>query len=70
MTNKKETLTTKVNVSVYEVDRLIVERLITIINSDVYKNSNMSYIDETLRVFLTPSEFQRYVIDGEQLKSN
>jgi hypothetical protein len=69
MQNKKEALTVNVNISVYEVDRLIVERLITIRNSDVYKNSDGYSIDDTLRLFLTPSEFERYVINGEQIKS-
>jgi hypothetical protein len=69
MQNKKEALTVNVNISVYEVDRLIVERLITIRNSDAYKNSDGYSIDDTLRLFLTPSEFERYVINGEQIKS-
>ena len=48
-----------------EVDRLIVERLVQIRNAKGNKNEDMSYIDKTIRFFLTEDEFAR-IIKGEQ----
>jgi hypothetical protein len=51
-----------------EVDRLLVERLIGIRNSEVNRNNDMSYIDKTIRFFLTEDEFQKYVIDKHEIE--
>lgn len=51
-----------------EVDRLIVERLIRIRNFEGNRNDDMSYIDKTIRFFLTEDEFQKYVIDKHEIE--
>lgn len=51
-----------------EVDRLIVERLIRIRNFEGNRNDDMSHIDKTIRFFLTEDEFQKYVIDKQEIE--
>jgi hypothetical protein len=45
-----------------EVDRLVVERLIGIRNSEINKHSDMSHFDKVLKSFLTEDEFVKYVV--------
>lgn len=51
-----------------EVDRIVVNRLIEIRNSDVNKNTNNDFIDKTIRYFLTEDEFQKYVIEKREIE--
>jgi len=51
-----------------EEDRLIVNKLINIRNSESNKNKDMSYIDKTIRYFLTEEEFIKYAINKEEIK--
>ncbi len=51
-----------------EVDRLLVNRLITIRNSPVNINTDTSFIDKTIRWFLEDDEFQKYVVDQHPLE--
>jgi len=51
-----------------EVDRVVVNRLISIRNSDVNRNQDMSHIDKTIRIFLTEDEFEKYVINQEPIE--
>jgi hypothetical protein len=51
-----------------EVDRIVVNRLISIRNSDVNNGIDMDYIDKTLRYFLTKDEFQKYVIEKNEIE--
>jgi hypothetical protein len=51
-----------------EVDRLVVERLISIRNFEGNRNDDMSHIDKTIRFFLTEDEFQKYVIDKHEIE--
>jgi hypothetical protein len=48
-----------------EVDRIVVNKLIEIRNSDVNRNSDMSHFDETLRHFLTEDEFEKHVVNDK-----
>ena len=45
-----------------EVDRIVVERLIAIRNSDSNRNRDMAHFDKVLRFFLSDEEFQKYVV--------
>ena len=58
----EEALSVSVKISHSEVDRITVERLIKIRNSEVNKNTDTSFIDKTIRWFLTEEEFNEYVI--------
>ena len=51
-----------------EVNRIVVNRLIAIRNENVNRNSDMSHIDKTIRIFLTEDEFQKYVIDKQLIE--
>jgi hypothetical protein len=51
-----------------EVDRLVVERLISIRNFEGNRNDDMTHIDKTIRFFLTEDEFQKYVIDKHEIE--
>ena len=51
-----------------EEDRIVVNALIRIRNSNVNKNKDMSHFDEVLNHYLMPDEFQKYVIDGEEIE--
>jgi len=51
-----------------EVDRLLVERLIRIRNSEGNRNDDMSHIDKTILFFLTEDEFQKYVTDKQEIE--
>ena len=45
-----------------EVDRIVVNRLIAIRNSEANRRTGTSFIDKTIRLFLTEDEFQKYAI--------
>jgi hypothetical protein len=51
-----------------EVDRLIVNRLISIRNFEGNRNDDMTHIDKTIKFFLTEDEFQKYAIDKEEIE--
>ena len=50
-----------------EEDRIIVNKLIRIRNSEANKNKDMSYIDKTIRYFLTEEEFIKYAINNKEI---
>lgn len=51
-----------------EVDRLIVNRLISIRNAEGNRNTDTSFIDKTIRWFLTEEEFQKYAIEKQEIE--
>ena len=51
-----------------EVDRIIVNRLISIRNSEGNRKSDMDYIDRTIKFFLTEDEFQKYAIEKNEIE--
>ena len=51
-----------------EVDRVVVNRLIKIRNSEVNRNEDMSHIDKTIRFFLSEDEFQKHVIEKVEIE--
>ena len=51
-----------------EVDRIVVNRLIRIRNSDVNRKKDMTHIDKTIKFFLTKDEFQKYVIEKVEIE--
>lgn len=51
-----------------EVDRIVVNRLISIRNSMVNRKSDMSHIDKTINFFLTEDEFQKYAIHQHKIE--
>ncbi len=51
-----------------EVDRIVVNRLIGIRNSEVNQNKDMTYIDKTIKFFLTEDEFKKYVIEKNEIE--
>jgi hypothetical protein len=51
-----------------EVDRLIVEKLISIRNSEANRNRDMLHFDKTIKHFLTEDEFIKYVVNKEPIK--
>lgn len=61
-------LSVPVQISHNEVDRIVVNRLIEIRNSDVNTKHDMSYLDKTLRFFLDKEEFKTHVIGNQLLK--
>lgn len=51
-----------------EEDRIVVNALIRIRNSDVNRNSDMSHFDKVIRHYLVEDEFKKYVIEKEEIK--
>jgi len=51
-----------------EVDRLIVNRLISIRNAEGNRNTDTSFIDKTIKWFLTEDEFQKYAIEKHEIE--
>lgn len=51
-----------------EEDRIVVNALIRIRNSNVNKSSDMSHFDEVIRHYLEEDEFKKYVIDGDEIE--
>jgi hypothetical protein len=64
----ERSLRVPVKISYDEVDRIVLNRLISIRNSNVNKNMNLDFIDQTIKWFLSEEEFQKYVIDGLEIK--
>lgn len=64
----EKSLRVEVKIPHDEADRIVVNRLIGIRNSDVNRNKDMSYIDKTIRFFLTEDEFQKYVINKKEIE--
>ena len=66
---QEKALSSVVHISHEEVDRIVLKRLISIRNSNVdRKNTDISYIDKTIKWFLTDDEFQKYVIDKTEIE--
>lgn len=63
----EKSLRVPVNVSHDEIDRIVVNRLISIRNLQVNKDIDISYIDKTIRYFLTESEFNKYAKGNRKL---
>ena len=61
-------LSTPVMITCDEIDRLVINRLIQIRNADVNKDKDLSYIDKSLRFFLTEDEFKEYVVGNRKVK--
>ena len=57
-----------VKISHDEVDRLVVNKLISIRNAEINKNIDISFIDKTIKWFLTEEEFQKYVIQKQEIE--
>jgi hypothetical protein len=51
-----------------EVDRLVVNRLISIRNSVCNRKKDMTYIDETIKFFLTEEEFIKYAVEKNEIE--
>ncbi len=51
-----------------EVDRLIVNRLISIRNFEGNRNDDLTHIDKTIKFFLSEDEFQKYAIDKHTIE--
>ncbi|MCP4102202.1 MAG: hypothetical protein GY750_12335 [Lentisphaerae bacterium] len=51
-----------------EVDRIVVNRLIGIRNFEGNQNKDMTYIDKTIKFFLTEDEFQKYAIEKNEIE--
>jgi hypothetical protein len=61
-------LRVKVKIPHDEVDRIIVNRLISIRNSEGNRKDDMVYIDKTIKFFLTEDEFQKYAIENNEIE--
>lgn len=64
----EKSLRVPVKITYDEVDRLVVERLIRIRSSRANRNKDISYIDKTILFFLTEEEFEKYVINEEEIE--
>lgn len=64
----QKSLRVEVKISHDEVDRLIVNRLISIRNFEGNRKDDMLHIDKTLRFFLDAEEFEKYVIKKEPIE--
>jgi hypothetical protein len=51
-----------------EVDRLVVTKLIAMREQLCIRNEEVSYLDKTLRCFLSEEEFEKYVIKNQQIQ--
>ena len=51
-----------------EEDRIVVNALIRIRNSQVNARRDMSHFDEVLKHYLTADEFTKYVIDKHEIE--
>lgn len=66
---QEKVLSAVVHISHEEVDRIVLNRLISIRNSNIgSEDTDISYIDKTIRWFLTDDEFQKYVIDKAEIE--
>ena len=51
-----------------EEDRIVVNALIRIRNSDVNTRRDMKHFDDVLKHYLTADEFKKYVIDKHEIE--
>jgi len=61
----EQSLRVEVKIPFDEVDRLVVNRLISIRNGS--NDDDVTHIDETIKFFLTEDEFQKYVLDKQEI---
>ena len=66
--NMEKSLRVIVKIPTDEEDRIIVNKLIRIRNLDANKNKDMSYIDKTIRYFLTEEEFIYYAVNNKEIE--
>lgn len=64
---QEKALSVEVHISHEEVDRIVLNRLISIRNANC-RTKDVSFIDRTIKWFLTEDEFQKYVIDKEKIE--
>ena len=64
----QKSLRVEVKIPHDEVDRLIVNRLISIRNFEGNKNDDLTHIDKTIRFFLNEGEFKKYAIDKHPIE--
>ena len=64
----QRSLRLEVKISPDEVDRLLLNRLISIRNFEGNRNEDTSFIDKTIRWFMTEDEFQKYVIEKQEIE--
>ena len=64
----QKSLRVEVKISSDEVDRLLLNRLISIRNLEGNRNEDTSFIDKTIRWFLTEDEFKKYVIEKQEIE--
>ena len=64
----RKSLRVEVKIPRDEVDRLVVNRLISIRNSKGNRNNDLTHIDKTIKFFLTEKEFDKYVIDKHPIE--
>lgn len=64
----ERSLSVSVKLSHDEVDRIVINRLIGIRNSELNKTIDISYIDKTIKWFLSDEEFQKYVIEKQEIE--
>lgn len=50
-----------------KVDRVVVTTLISVRNSCVNSNNDMSHFDKVIKHYLTEDEFRKYVIDKVEI---
>lgn len=62
----ERSLRVEVKIPYDEVDRIVVNKLIAIRNSN--RNTDTSFIDKTIRWFLTEDEFQKYAIEQQKIE--
>lgn len=64
----ERSLSVSVKLSHDEVDRIVINQLIEIRNAEINKTIDTSYIDKTIRWFLSDEEFQKYVIEKQEIE--
>lgn len=51
-----------------EENRIVVNALIRVRNSDVNTNRDMSHFDQVIKHYLTDEEYEKYVINKEEIE--
>ena len=64
----QKSLRVEVKIPSDEVDRLLLNKLISIRNIEGNRNEDTSFIDKTIRWFLTEDEFKKYVIEKQEIE--
>lgn len=64
----QKSLRVEVKIPSDEVDRLLLNRLISIRNFEGNRNEDTSFIDKTIRWFMTEDEFKKYVIEKQEIE--